>query len=149
MKLHRVDEIEGLGAALEPLIAGREQGLVFTALAGPGEGWPEVEGELLQAFTLTQEAFAAAAPIVYLVRQPDLLGQEGSPGAMLAGALLSGARALAMEDRDSTTTINVLAHDDGAGPAAIARWIATLLDAPGISGEVVRLGRGHLGKVQA
>jgi len=147
MRGHRVGEVEGLEAALALGAGGVDGGLVFAARAERGDGWEQVEDELLRAFELTREAFAAGEPIVYLVRQPDLLGQGGAPGAMLASALLSAARALAMEDRDATTVVNVLAYDDPADPAELARWIRSVLTGRGVSGEVIRVGRSHLGRL--
>lgn len=147
MKLHRVDDIAGLDAALADVPGDRPAGLVFAAHAAPEDGWMDIERELLSAFTLTREAFQAGEPIVYLVRGPDLLGQEGAPGAMLAGSLVSAARALAMEDRDGTIAVNVLAYDDPVDVGSLAAWIGTLLAQRGVTGEVVRVGRSHLGRL--
>jgi hypothetical protein len=141
---HRVDEIAGLEAALG---AASHAGLLFAAHAAPGDGWDGVEAELQRAFELTREAFAHAEPIVYLVRQEDLLGQAGAPGAMLATALLSAARALATEDRDATTQVNVLAYADPADPGLLAGWARTLLEQPGVTGELIQVGRAHLGRI--
>jgi hypothetical protein len=145
VRLQGTGGIAGLDAALAGLPGA--PGLVFAARAGPEDGWADVERELLSAFALTQEAFGAGEPIVYLVRETDLLGQGGAPGAMLASALVSAARALAMEDRDGTIAVNVLAYDEPGAAGPLAGWIETLLGQREVTGEVVRVGRSHLGRV--
>jgi len=148
VRLHRTSEVEGLEGALGDAGVEREgRGLLFAARAARDDGWEAVERELLSAFTMTQDAFVAEEPIVYLVRQADLLGQDGAPGAMLATALLSAARALAMEDRDGVTCVNVLAYDDAVDVPGLADWIGVLLARPDVTGELIRLGRSHLGRL--
>lgn len=147
MTHHRIDAIEGLEAALRD--AGAQAGLIFAARVASDDGWEAVEAELERAFELTRDAFGAARPIVYLVRQADLLGQDGAPGAMLASALLSAARALASEDRDGTTQVNVLAYDDPPAAGPLAGWALSLLEQPGVTGELISVGRSHLGRVLA
>ena len=123
-----------------------EQGLVFAAR--PPADWPEVEQALQECFRLTRRAAAAGARMVYLVRHADLLGWHGAASAMLAGALVSGARALAMEGQKRQLTINVVAYEEGADAEAVASWVQFLLEAAsGVSGSVIPVGTGHLGKV--
>lgn len=148
MTLRLASAPDGLGEALVAAGAGPEgAGLVLAAAVAPGDGWEAVEEALVEAFELTRDAYAAAEPVVYVVRQRDLLGQDGALGAMLSCALLSAARALATEDRDSLADVNVVAYDDEAEPAAVARWVAALLDGPGVTGELIRVGRSHLGRI--
>lgn len=146
MRLHGLDAVEGLEPALGRFdIADR--GLVVAARAGDGDSWEEIEGELLAIFELSKDAFAAGQPIVYVVYQPDLLGHGGPLGAMLATALLSGARALAMEDRAGMLAVNVVAYDEPVDADALARWVKTLLEQRSVTGEFIRLGRSHLGRL--
>ena len=122
-----------------------EAGLVLSW--EPPQEWPAVEQALAETFRLTRRAAAAGAPVVYLVRQEDLRGWRGAPAAMLATGLVSGARALAMEGRRSGLTANVVAYGQDADPESVATWIVWLLRGAGVSGQVVEVGGGHLGKV--
>lgn len=116
-------------------------GLAFAAR--PVETWEEVEAELVEAFRLTKEAAATGEPVVYLVHAADLLGQRGAPRAMLACALLSAARALALEGRRAGVRANVLAYER---PERLERWLRALLADEDVTGELVRLGSAHVGK---
>jgi hypothetical protein len=40
----------------------------------------------------------------------------------------------------------VVAYDEEADPTVVASWATRLLDADGVTGELVRVGPGHLGK---
>ncbi len=132
---------EGLTDVAEP------KGLVFVA-AGPeiGSDWDAVAHELSEAFRLTQEAVQAGAPVVYVVAGEDLLGQQGVPSAMIATGLLSAARTTAIETARAGVPINVLAPFADADPADVVAWSLRLLERTGVTGEVIRLGAGHLGK---
>ncbi len=99
-----------------------------------------VEAALLDAFHQSQAAAQAGEPIVYVLRQRDLLGQDTVLGAILAGALLSAVRTLAAE----RTVANAIAVGDD--PQHTDRWIAIMHDQSDVSGELIRLGPGHVGK---
>ena len=122
------------------------QGLVFWADQTLGEDWEDVSDELTEAFTLSREAARAGAPVVYVVASADLLGKRGAGKAMVATGLLSAARDLAMESARAGIPANVLATVEDAEPETVATWIARLLDHPGTTGELIRLGSMHLGK---
>lgn len=121
-------------------------GLVFAA--GPDEprGFDALEDELAECFRLTKEAAGAGLPVVYVLSQPDLLGQRGALGAMRACALLSALRSLALEGARDGLRANAVAVGPDAEPAHVARWVRTLLTQPGVSGELVRVDAAHLGK---
>lgn len=145
------DTVPGLDEALAA--AGVEggtaaDGLVFAPEDDAPSGWLEVEQALLTCFQLTRQAATAGASVVYLVAQPALLGHAGVPAAMLAGALVSAARALAMEGQRRGVRANVLAYDAGTDADVLARWAKVLLELGGASGEVVQLGPLHHGKVR-
>ena len=99
-----------------------------------------VEAALLDAFHRSQEAARNGEPIVYVLRQADLLGQDTVLGAMLASALLSGVRTLAAEGHRA----NAIAVGDD--PAHAEHWIGVLQQDVGLTGELIRLGPGHVGK---
>jgi len=122
-------------------------GLVFAARNGL-DGWEAVRAELEEAFTLTAAAVRDGHPIVYVVHHDDLLGRRGPEGAMVATALLSGARTVGAETAKAGIPANVLAVTDATSPATAAAWIVHLLGqgADGATGEVVRLGPDHIGK---
>ena len=122
-----------------------EAALVYDASA-PAADWPEARRTLLTAFTLSQQAARAPAPIVYVVHGDDLLGRRGVPAAMVATGLLSAARTAALELVRARVPVNVVAVADDSPPAVVARWIIHLTNGDGPTGEVVRLGPGHLGK---
>jgi hypothetical protein len=99
-----------------------------------------VERALLDAFRASQAAARDQEPIVYILRQRDLLGQDTTLGAILANALLSAVRTLAAEGN----VANAVAIGDD--PAHAEHWIAILHDSKDVTGELIRLGPGHVGK---
>lgn len=122
------------------------QGLVFWADDTLGEDWTDILDEMTEAFALSRQAARAGAPVVYVVHSADLLGRQGAGRAMVATGLLSAARDLAQETARANIPANVLAVDDRTDPDAAATWIARLLDRPGTTGELVRLGSTHLAR---
>jgi hypothetical protein len=103
-----------------------------------------VEAALLDAFRRSREAAREGEPIVYVLHQPDLLGQRGVLGAMLANALLSGMRTLAAEGHRA----NAVAVGADADPEDLQHWIAQLESGRGVAGELVRVHAAHVGKIQ-
>ena len=99
-----------------------------------------VEAVLVDVFHQSQKAAQDGEPIVYVLRQRDLLGQDTTLGAILASALLSAVRTLAAEKN----VANAIAVGDDAHHAD--HWIAILHDQSDVSGELIRLGPGHVGK---
>ncbi|MFQ5966126.1 MAG: hypothetical protein ACE5MI_00780 [Acidimicrobiia bacterium] len=141
------DDYETLREALASEItpAAIDKGLVLVPSAVT-DAWSDIAAELSQAFELTQQAARAGGPVTYIVQAADLLGQLGAGRAMVACGLLSGARTLAFETRKQGIAANVLATEPASPPELVARWARRLLEAGGPSGEVVRLGAGHVGK---
>ncbi len=122
------------------------QGLVFWADQTLGDDWEEVLDEMTEAFMLSREAARAGAPVVYVVDSADLLGRRGAGKAMVATGLLSAARDLAQETVRAGIPANVVATDEHTDPQVVATWIARLLDRPGTTGELIRLGSTHLAR---
>jgi hypothetical protein len=116
--------------------------MIFTA--PPVQDWSEVEAALTAAFARAQEAARGEEPIVFVLSQADLLGQDGVAGAMLANALLSGMRTLAAEGHRA----NAVAVGADADPEDLQHWIALLEEGRGVAGELVRVHAAHVGKVQ-
>jgi hypothetical protein len=104
------------------------------------EDFAGVEQALLDAFQQSQEAARNLQPIVYVLRQRDLLGQDTVLGAILANALLSAVKTLAAEKN----VANAVAVGDD--PTHGEHWIAILHDQSDVTGELIRLGPGHVGK---
>lgn len=148
--LHDPDAVPGLTEALAAagVDAGdASEGLVFLQRTGGLSGFPDIRHEMLLSFRLSKQAASAGAPAVYVLWTPDLLGQRGPLPAMLANGLVSAARSMGMEGLREDRTSNALAFDTGTDPATMAFWISTLLDGHGVTGELVGVGSGHLGKV--
>ena len=122
------------------------QGLVFWADQTLWDDWEDVLDEMSEAFLLSREAARAGAPVVYVVHSADLLGRRARGKAMVATGLLSAARDLAQETVRAGIPANVLAIDEHTDPDAAAAWIARLLDRPGTTGELMRLGSTHLAR---
>jgi hypothetical protein len=99
-----------------------------------------VQDVLLDAFHRSQEAARNQEPIVYVLSQRDLLGQDTVLGAILANALLSAVKTLAGEKN----VANAVAIGDDAAHAE--HWIAIVHDQSDVTGELIRLGPGHVGK---
>jgi NAD(P)-dependent dehydrogenase (short-subunit alcohol dehydrogenase family) len=122
------------------------EGLVFASDTGEPVSFGVLEDELAECFLLTKHAAEARRPVVYVLSQPDLLGQRGALAAMRAGALLSAVRSLALEGARDGLRANAVAIGEDADPARVASWVRTLLTEAGVSGELVRVDAAHLGK---
>ena len=119
--------------------------LVFVSNPQISDDWEAVAGELSEAFDLSQAAARDGAPVVYIVANDDLLGREGTGGAMVACGLLSAARTLAIETARSGIAANTIAVDD-TSPEVVGLWVEALCRPNAPTGEILRLGSGHLGK---
>ncbi len=111
-----------------------------------GDDWDQVMAELTLAFEVTRAAAQAGDPVVYVVHGDDLLGRRGPGRAMLANGLLSAARTAALEGVKEGWTVNVIAAPDGLESSRIEEWAAYLEASPEITGELLHVGPGHLGK---
>jgi hypothetical protein len=103
-------------------------------------------GELTRAFEVAREAATKETSFVFVVRQDDLLGRRGVGNAMVAAGLLSAARTAALEGARKGWTANVVAIDDDAEPGTVEDWARRLLEKGGVTGELIRIGPGHIGK---
>lgn len=114
--------------------------------ADVGNDWAEILAELTRAFEVSREAAVEERSLVYVVRQDDLLGRRGAGNAIVATGLLSAARTAALEGARKGWTANVVAFDVDADPAMVDAWAQRLLEDGGVTGEIVRVGTGHIGK---
>jgi hypothetical protein len=126
------------------VLATDEGGLVLAADHNVGDDWEAVRSELSEAFRLTKQAVTEGRSVVYVVHNDDLLGRDGLGAAIVATGLLSAARTAALEHRE--LSVNTLAVARDSSPDDIGIWSRHLLAKGGPSGELVRLGRDHLGK---
>lgn len=112
-----------------------------------GNDWEDARAELERAFLMSREAARKEESFVYVVHHDDLLGRRGAGNAMVATGLLSAARTAAIEGSRKGWTANVLAYDSDSDPDVIDRWAQRLAtDSEGVTGELIRIGSGHLGK---
>lgn len=113
-----------------------------------GENWDEVRAELERAFQMSRTAAQAEESFVYVVHHDDLLGRRGAGNAMVATGLLSAARTAAIEGSRKGWTANVVAYDDETDEATVRTWAEKLAQDPsGVTGELIRVGSSHIGKV--
>lgn len=120
--------------------------LVFVASSDVSDEWASVSDELKEAFDQTQVAARAGGPVVYVVDGDDLLGRSGVGRAMVACALLSAARTLALETARSGVTANVVAVGAATAAESVGLWVELLCHFNGPTGELVHLDVAHLGK---
>lgn len=112
-----------------------------------GNDWSEVRAELDRAFQMSRTAAQAEESFVYVVHHDDLLGRRGPGNAMVATGLLSAARTAAIEGSRKGWTANVIAYEDETDRDLVRGWAEHMAgDSHGVSGELIRLGVGHLGK---
>src|SRR4051795_12316940 len=104
--------------------------MIFIALTPKDFG--EVELTLLDAFTRSQQAARDGEPIVFVLANEDLLGQNGAPGAILANALLVGKSTIDAEGHAA----NAVAVGPDADPEILQHWIGQLAGGRGVSGEL-------------
>ncbi len=111
-----------------------------------GDDWERVLDELTRAFEIARHAAQKEESFVFVVAQDDLLGRRGPGRAMVATALLSAARTAALEGARKGWTANVVAHDPDADRADVEAWATRLLTSERVTGELIRIGPGHIGK---
>jgi hypothetical protein len=112
-----------------------------------GDDWDAVAAELARAFVLAREAARAGESFVFVVHADDLLGRRGPGNAMVATGLLSAVRTAALEGWGKGWTANVIAWDgEIGGEEGVDALARAILGSGSVTGEVIRVGPGHLGK---
>jgi hypothetical protein len=104
-----------------------------------------VAAQLHDAFVTTQTAIAAEEPVVFCVDAPALLGQGSGEDSAVACGMLGLARALAFEGGSKGWQVNVVAVDPGVEPDE--QLLALASTVPGLTGQVLNVSRGAVGKV--
>lgn len=135
-----------VGIAADPPSVAR--GLIFWAQPG-AESWDDARAELTEAFEKSREASRNEDSIVYIVANDALLGRTGPADAMVAAGLVSAARTAAAEGWKKGWTANVVAFDDGHEPSLVLERAVSLLEDELVTGELVHIGPGHIGKALA
>lgn len=110
-----------------------------------GDDWAHVRAELERAFLISQGAVQDGDSLVYVVYQDDLLGRTGPGNAMVATGLLSAARTAAIEGVKGGWSVNVVARDEDTASAEVERCV-DWLETAAVTGELIRIGPGHMGK---
>jgi hypothetical protein len=110
----------------------------------PAHSLTEVGDRLREAFVLVQKCMAEGTPVVLCVDGPALLGQASLEDAAVAGGLVGLARAIGFEGATKGWTVTVLALSPGADPDP---HLVRLAAVPELSGQVLNVSRGALGKV--
>lgn len=108
--------------------------------------WDAAASELLEAFRGSREAAISESSIVFVVRNDDLLGRSGAARAMVSSGLVSGARTAALEGARKGWTSNVVAYDGDVPAVAVIDKALWVLNDGLITGELIHLGPGHIGK---
>lgn len=115
--------------------------------ADVGDDWDEVRNELETAFRMARDSARAGESFVFIVNAGDLLGRRGPGKAMVATGLLSAARTAALEGWSKGWTANVIAWDGvEEDRGRVQGWAERMLDSEGVTGELIRIGPGHVGK---
>jgi hypothetical protein len=125
-----------------------QHGFLFWAETRIGT-WEEAKAELSLAFEGSRESAQKEESFVYIVSNDALLGRTGGLSAMVAAGLLSGSRTAAVEGWKKGWTANVVAYEADQDPASVLERALHLLEDGMISGELVHLGPGHVGKALA
>ncbi len=105
--------------------------------------------ELTTAFNMSKESAIAEQSFVYIVGNDDLLGRNGPIAAMVAAGLVSAARTAALEGSRKGWTSNVVAYDDKASPTTVVSHAKRLIEDGSVTGELIHIGPGHIGKALA
>ena len=111
------------------------------------DDWETVAEEMDRAFRFARDAATNEESVVFVIHADDLLGRRGAGQSMLATGLLSAARTMALEGWRKGWTANVIAWDGETGSQEDVETLAMDLAARGtVTGEVLRIGPGHIGK---
>jgi hypothetical protein len=101
---------------------------------------------LTRAFGDVRKAVLAGRPVVLVLNDRDLLGQGTVIGAAVATGLLGLARAVALEGAKQGWRINLVTCSESVMEEALEDSIAWVGASP-LSGQLLRVGTAHLGRV--
>lgn len=107
-----------------------------------GDQLEDIVRELTLVFRRVKGAVLDGKHVLILLNDADLLGQGTPADAAIANGLLGMARAVALEGVREGWRINVVSTRDGDTTDVVY----CLVEA-GVSGQLVRLGSDHLGRL--
>lgn len=111
-----------------------------------GDDLDAVTASLTAAFTQIRSAVLDERPVVVVIDDRDLLGQGTVVDAGVATAMLGLVRAFALEGAKPGWKVNAVTHRGGAEEREVEGAIAWL-GSSGLSGQLLRVGTDHLGRV--
>ncbi len=107
-------------------------------------GDADLRTQLHAAFLSVRAAIDADSSAILIVREADLLGQGEIEDAALAAGLVGLMRAVVFEGRSKGWRVNVISVDD---LAVDQTGLVSLLDASGLTGQIMRTSTRGAGKV--
>jgi hypothetical protein len=117
---------------------------VFLRQPSLGEDHAQVADTLTDAFSRMRAGVLAGSPVLVLIDDRDLLGQGSVADAAVATGMLGLVRAFALEGARPGWRVNALTH---RGEEEGVEATAELLLASGLTGQLIRIGSDHLGRV--
>jgi hypothetical protein len=111
-----------------------------------GDDLDGVTAALTAAFAEIRAAVLAERPVILVLDDRDLLGQGGVVDAALATGMLGLVRAFALEGVKPGWRVNAVTHRGDPEASAVVETAAWVGDS-GLSGQLLRVGTDHLGKV--
>jgi hypothetical protein len=117
---------------------------VFLRQRSLGEDHGRIADVLTEAFGQMRAGVLAGSPVVVLLDDRDLLGQGSIADAAVATGMLGLVRAFALEGARAGWQVNALTH---RGEEEQIDATAELLFASGLTGQLIRVGSDHLGRV--
>jgi hypothetical protein len=111
-----------------------------------GDDLDGITPALTGAFSMLRGAVLDGRPVVLVLDDRDLLGQGGIADAALATGMLGLLRAFALEGAKPGWRVNAVTHRGDADAAAVKEAVAWV-GGSGLSGQLLRVGTDHLGKV--
>jgi hypothetical protein len=111
-----------------------------------GDDPDRIGAALTAVFVAAREAVLDQRPVVLLLDDRDLLGQGAVGDAGVATGMLGLARALALEGAKPGWRVNVVSHRGGDDAGAVEDAVAWVGGSE-LSGQLIRVGTDHLGRV--
>jgi hypothetical protein len=110
-------------------------------------GIEQLEDELTRAFHCIRGAIGRGDAVVVSLDERDVQARRSPAAAALAHGLLGLTRAFAIEGRKPGWRIAALSTPSPNDPEERLRWIEHLSESELASGNLIRLGGEHLGRV--
>lgn len=111
-----------------------------------GDDLDRIGPALTAVFAEVRAAVLDDVPVVLVLDDRDLLGQGTVGDAGVATGLLGLSRALALEGAKPGWRLNVVSHRGDAYGSAVGEAVSWI-GASTLSGQLIRVGTDHLGRV--